>query len=178
MPISPRRPRSADRRPALRRHRSLRVHWPDDRRLRLQRRHHADVVREQPRSDAELCGQRDVHHEHDRQYERLHLAAGGHLLYAEQCANELRIAKSGDFINFEFYSEKGAYEGWRNVFLLGAGIYIVPAVLFMCLGSASIQPWDAAMSSATGGEDDPKRIDDDATVRDPLHADRSPEVRL
>lgn len=41
------------------------------------------------------------------------------------------------------------YTGWRNVFLLGAGIYIAPAVLFMCLGSAERQRWDSDDTAAT-----------------------------
>lgn len=40
------------------------------------------------------------------------------------------------------------------MFLIGAAVYIVPAVVFMVLGSASVQPWNELAAVATEESDE------------------------
>lgn len=65
--------------------------------------------------------------------------------------------------------------------MLGAAIYIVPALVFMCLGSANVQPWNSCkedeaaatlsnaemtvVTSAAGVADEvPERVSSDKTI--------------
>ncbi|GAB0086408.1 sialin-like [Sergentomyia squamirostris] len=41
-----------------------------------------------------------------------------------------------------FTKDNNSMESWRKVFILGAFVYIIPAVIFMFFGSGKIQPWN------------------------------------
>uniref|UniRef100_A0A1L8DEH7 Putative permease of the major facilitator superfamily protein n=2 Tax=Nyssomyia neivai TaxID=330878 RepID=A0A1L8DEH7_9DIPT len=41
-----------------------------------------------------------------------------------------------------FTRQENTIENWRYVFMIGAGAYIVPAILFFFFGSGQVQPWN------------------------------------
>lgn len=52
------------------------------------------------------------------------------------------------------YISQNTIDEWRTVFFIGTGVYIVPAVLFMCFGCVKTQSWNeppAKLSKSTEG---------------------------
>lgn len=43
---------------------------------------------------------------------------------------------------FLFRPPQNTIENWNNVFILGSGLYIAPAIVFMFFGSGEVQPWN------------------------------------
>lgn len=44
--------------------------------------------------------------------------------------------------NLHFSKFQSTINEWRNVFLLGAGVYIIPAIIFILFGSGEVQQWN------------------------------------
>lgn len=41
-----------------------------------------------------------------------------------------------------FTAKRNTITEWSYVFMVGAGMYVVPAIFFMIFGSAEVQPWN------------------------------------
>ncbi|GAB0086051.1 sialin [Sergentomyia squamirostris] len=54
-----------------------------------------------------------------------------------------------------FTQYENTFENWRYVFMIGAGAYIGPALLFFFFGSGQVQPWNA-LEKPTKSEEDSK----------------------
>ena len=52
-------------------------------------------------------------------------------------------------------SQKNTLSQWNNVFLVGAVVYIIPAIIFMCFGSGEVQPWNDPEKTTNPKDDSP-----------------------
>uniref|UniRef100_A0A1B0DPH9 Major facilitator superfamily (MFS) profile domain-containing protein n=1 Tax=Phlebotomus papatasi TaxID=29031 RepID=A0A1B0DPH9_PHLPP len=52
-----------------------------------------------------------------------------------------------------FTRYENTFENWRYVFMIGAGAYIAPAILYFFFGSGKVQPWNALPKPAKSEEE-------------------------
>ena len=119
---------------------------------RIQRRGGDDQPPELARPRSELRGFSLRNYKLRRHNEWLHLSDHRRAFHTA-FGMENKIERVNENFHFSLFETQSTIEEWKYVFWIGAAAYIVPAVIFVFLGSGEVQKWN-----------EPKKKDDDEAV--------------